>query len=55
VTRQARFQGSNGSEARAISLHRPNEVVRLYGESDLVPFDDALPGFRMRVAEVFEM
>ena len=41
--------------ARTISLHQPNDGIRLYTEPDLEPCDDALPGFRLRVAEVFEM
>jgi Uma2 family endonuclease len=40
--------------ARAISAHRPNDVLRRYTERDGVPCDDVLPGFRLRVVEVFE-
>jgi len=36
-----------------ISAHRPNEAVRLYKEPELVWCDDALPGFRLPVANVF--
>jgi Uma2 family endonuclease len=39
-------------QARAISAHRPNAVVQLYEERDVVPCDDALPGFSLSVAEV---
>jgi Uma2 family endonuclease len=38
--------------ARTISAHRPNDVVRLYNERDVVPCDDVLPGFRLPVGEV---
>jgi Uma2 family endonuclease len=38
--------------ARAISAHRRNGVVQLYEERDVVPCDDALPGFRLPVDEV---
>src|SRR5215467_13035658 len=42
-------------QARTIAAHRPDDVVRLYTERDAVPCDDVLPGFTVRVAEVFEM
>jgi Uma2 family endonuclease len=42
-------------QAGTISVHRPNAVVQLYEERDVVPCDDAVPGFNLRVAEVFEM
>jgi Uma2 family endonuclease len=40
---------------RTISAHRPNGVVRSYNDRDVVPCDDALPGFSLPVAEVFVM
>ena len=42
-------------DARTIATHRPNEVVRVYQGAVTVPCDDALPGFSLPVAEVFEM
>jgi len=36
---------------RTISAHRPNDLVTLYSEPDVVPCEDVLPGFRLRVAE----
>jgi Uma2 family endonuclease len=41
--------------ARTISAHRPHDVVRVYTERDVVPCDDALPGLRLPVLEVFEV
>lgn len=41
--------------ARTIAAHRLNEAVRLYSERDVVPCDDALPGFTLPVADVFEV
>jgi len=41
--------------ARTISAHRLNEVVQLYDERGGVPCEDALPGFNLRVAEVFKI
>jgi Uma2 family endonuclease len=40
---------------RTISAHRLNGVVQSYDERGVVPCDDALPAFNLRVAEVFEM
>ena len=42
-------------DARTIAAHRPDDLVRLYTERDAVPCEDVLPGFTVRVAEVFEM
>jgi Uma2 family endonuclease len=41
--------------ARTIAAHRPNSRVELHTEPDVVPCDDALPGFRLRVADVFQI
>jgi Uma2 family endonuclease len=41
--------------ARTISAHRPNRVVQLSKERDVIPCDNAVPGFSLAVADVFEM
>src|SRR5215831_8786286 len=41
-------------DRRTISSHRPNRGVKVYGESEVVPCEDALPGFKLPVAEVFD-
>lgn len=41
--------------AGTISAHRQHGVVSLYGERDAVPCDEAIPGFSLPVAAVFEM
>jgi Uma2 family endonuclease len=38
---------------RTVLAHRPNAAAERYYESDAVPCDDALPGFKLPVAEVF--
>jgi Uma2 family endonuclease len=42
-------------QARTISAHRPDGTFTRYGEFDRVPCDDAIPGFSLPVAAVFEM
>jgi Uma2 family endonuclease len=41
-------------DARTIAAHRPHDVVRLHTERDVVPCEDVLPGFGLRVVEVLD-
>src|SRR5215467_5556923 len=42
-------------DARTIAAHRPHGMVSQYGERDTVACDEALPGFRLPVANVFDL
>ncbi len=40
-------------ELRSIAVWTPDRRARVYGEAEEIDFDDVLPGFRLRVADVF--
>lgn len=40
---------------KSVQVHRPGQEVRLMGESAFLEGDDVVPGFRMQVAEVFQL
>ncbi len=48
----ARMPDHEDPTARTVSVHRPNGTVTQHAESDAVPCDDALPGFKLPVDEV---
>ena len=39
---------------RDVSVHRPRAVVEILTESDTLELPDAIPGWRMRVRDIFE-
>jgi Uma2 family endonuclease len=41
-------------ENRTISVERPGGTVQRYVEQEIVPCEDAVPGFALSVAAVFE-
>jgi Uma2 family endonuclease len=38
---------------RQVSVHRPHQSVRVYGEADTLSGEDVLPGFECKVSEIF--
>jgi len=41
------------TSSRQVSVHRPNQSVRVYGESDTLSGEDVLPDFACKVSELF--
>jgi hypothetical protein len=41
-------------DARTVSAHAPDTEARTYAEADVLDGGSVLPGFRLRVAELFK-